>query len=380
MSANLSENHSRPLALLRPEMPSTDELRPWLDQISENNWFTNFGPLSQELEGEIAASISGSRQPAVVAVSSGTTGLELALEALDLPKGAGILLPALTFPATATAVLRAGLTPVFCDVDEQSWALTPGLARGALDSVSADIAGILPVAIFGRPLDPLGWDRFTQESGLPVVIDAAGAFGNQRVGDRTPAVFSLHATKTLAAGEGGLVASYDPEFIDRIRDASNFGFRDRSDIVLRPGTNAKLSEYHAAVALAALRRWPRSAWRRRLLEARYERTLQATLEGRVAFQQGTPRHWVRSVFNVRLIGEWNGDALLAGMSDRGVECRRWYWPALHEHPAFSGYQRSCELPVTRALSSELLGLPFHLALDQSDITRVANQLGELVAC
>lgn len=377
MSERLPDD-SHQLALLRPDMPSPDELRPWLDRISESRWFTNFGPLCQELEGRLAASIWHPQQPVIAAVSSGTAGLELALDALDLPRDAGILLPSLTFPATATAVLRAGLTPVFCDVDAHSWALTPNLAREALDSVSGNIAGVLPVAIFGRPLDPLGWDQFTRDTGLPVVIDAAGAFGNQSVGDRTPAVFSLHATKAFAAGEGGIVASCDPEFIARIRDASNFGFRDKSDMVLRPGTNAKMSEYHAAVGLAALRRWPRSAWRRRLLSARYERALLSRLGGRVVLQQGSPRHWIRSVFNVRIPRLQVDEPLLAGLSDRGIECRRWYCPALHEHPAFSRHQRSGELPVTRELSSELLGLPFHLDLNHCDIWRVANELGELI--
>jgi dTDP-4-amino-4,6-dideoxygalactose transaminase len=167
------------------------------------------------------------------------------------------------------AIIRAGLTPIFTDICIHQWVLTPEIVLKACEKLV--IHAVLPVAAFGRPLEVERWDEFTKQTGIPVIIDAASAFGNQRVGATTSVVFSFHATKPLAIGEGGAVASADPRFIEDIRRRSNFGFDSGS--VIKAGTNAKLSEFHAVVGLAALRRWPENVRRRRELAAYYQQTL-----------------------------------------------------------------------------------------------------------
>ena len=121
------------IPLLIPELPSVAELQPYLERIDAARWYSNFGPLCREFEGALAGMfIAKNAQPVrVTTVSSCTLGLELALRALDLAPGSQVLLPALTFVASATAVVRAGLVPVAADVDPQSWLLTPEIARAA---------------------------------------------------------------------------------------------------------------------------------------------------------------------------------------------------------------------------------------------------------
>ena len=118
----------------------------------------------------------------------------------DTPR-ARVLIPAITFVATAAAVVRAGYEPVLSDVDERTWLLTPEIARRAIAKIPVD--AVMPVSTYGCLQDTGAWDDFSRATGVPVVIDAAGAFGNQQAGERSTLVFSLHATKVLSGAEGG---------------------------------------------------------------------------------------------------------------------------------------------------------------------------------
>jgi hypothetical protein len=229
------------IPLLVAQLPDTDALLPYLRQIDANRWYTNFGPLVTQLEQRFAASLAATPEaPKAISAASGTAGLELVLGALELPTGANVLLPALTFVATATAVIRSGYRPLIGDVDASSWLLTPETAREYAARHRVD--AVMPVATFGNPQDVEAWDAFVADTGIPVVIDAAGAYGNQRVGRRCHVVFSLHATKALAAGEGGMVVSYDHALAARVRRLSNFGIDlERGSQVFVAGENGKLS-------------------------------------------------------------------------------------------------------------------------------------------
>lgn len=363
-----------PIALLKPSLPTAAELRPWLESIDQEGRYTNFGPLCKRLEAELADTLAGPAGIEVAAVSSGTLGLELALAASRLPRGARVLLPSLSFAATATAVLRSGLEPVFGDADLDTWCLSPATAYAAADRIDA----VMPVSVFGCAQDTSAWDTFTEDTGLPVLIDAAGAFGNQGVGRTTRVVFSLHTTKALAAGEGGFVACIDPAFARAIRIASNFGY-DHEDphhsTIEQAGTNAKLSEYHAAVGLASLAAWPEQSAQRVALADAYAVGLRR-LGDKVILQAAGAR-WVRSVLVVR-VPSGIDDATIAGLAGLGIESRRWYWPPLHQHRAFAKLDRVGALPHTEMLAGQLVGLPFHLHLDPDSVARVCAALDAIL--
>lgn len=358
--------------LMRPLLPSGSALQPYLKRIDEARWYTNFGPLSVEFEARIAEILfpQGHVGGAVTAVSTGTAALELALLALELPPGAKVLVPALTFVATATAVLRAGFQPVFADVDAACWSLTPELARQQIRRMACD--AVMPVSTFGRPQNTADWDRFSEETGLPVVIDAAGAFGNQGVGRRAVVCFSLHATKSLPAAEGGLVCAGSPDVPARVRKLSNFGIDPELDWKVGiAGSNAKLSEYHAAVGLAALDQWPAMIEARHLLRQRYIQRLRS-LGSAIELQAGT-ESGVYPTMVIRLAGGVLANEAVRALAVRGVEARRWYCPTLDRHPAF----RDCAadaLSVAHRLAEELIGLPYSLDMTDDQVERVVDSL------
>lgn len=370
-AAEFSLPAHREILLFVPDMPTAEELLPWLMQIDERRWYTNFGPLARLLEEQLRDHFPSVPAVQVAAVANGTLGLELALAALDLPRGANVLIPTFTFPATATAVLRAGLTPVLGDFDPVNWLLTPAIARAALER--APFRAVVPVATFGCPQPAAEWDEFSAATGIPAIIDAAGAWGSQTIGETTAAVFSLHATKNLSAGEGGIVASADAALVERVRIASNFGF-DAGE-VRRIGTNAKLSEYHAAVGLAALARWPRRTAERHELHRTFRGCLD-NLRRPVAYQAGMERI-APSLLAVRFPEQPDVAALAERLRERGIHTRQWYYPPLHRHPAFAALPRAGRLESTRELAGQILGLPFHMDIAPADMDYICFWLDRL---
>jgi len=366
------------IPLMLPSLPTADELLPYLRRIDANRWYANFGPLTSEFEARIAASFASAGDCRVVSVSSATAGIELALRALSLPPGAPVLVPALTFIATASAVRCAGLSPVVADVDPDNWLLTPDIARAAVRAIGA--RAVIPVTTFGVGQDGAAWSAFARDTGVPVIIDAAAGYGNQLDPGPTCSVYSLHATKPLAAGEGGFVVTRDAHLAHAIRRLSNFGINlDRPadgpiGSAVATGTNAKLSEYHAAVALASLDRWPTTSAVRNMLHERCVEAAQSACGGRLALQ-AAPAATVRSVCAYLLPDTDARTRVEAVFKARGIGCRRWYLPTIEHQPAF-GHVDHLPTPTAQSIGGRLLGVPFYPDLAAYAVDEVAAALAD----
>ena len=359
---------------LVPDLPQAADLLPWLQRIDANRWYTNGGPLVREFEQRLCAFIEGGSEASCVTLSSGMSALELGLLALGIGPGKRVLLPALTFPATALAVARCGAEPLLCDVAAESWAMTPAIAGQALARDRVD--AVMPVACFGRPLPADEWDAFVHDTGVPVLADAAAALGVQKLGRRVHWAFSLHATKPMGVGEGGLFVSADGTLADRVRRLANFGF-DHALVHWSHGTNAKMSEYAAAVGLAQLQRWPQLLQRRREVFDEYRDRLAALPQVGLQRLEAPP-----ATLCVQLPAD--AAAVAAGLARAEIETRRWYLPPLNRHPAFRelrclGPDGGACLPVTERLATSLLGLPFHSRLASDDVTTVVRALAAQLA-
>ena len=344
-----------PLPVYLPNLPDTDALIPYLRGIEARRRYTNFGPLESALCQGLSVLLDCQMPPAVALASSGTDALTLALRALNLRPGARVLVPALTFPATATAALAAGLTPVLTDIDSATWQLTPEIAR----SFTTEFDLVVPVATFGLPLPVSEWDAFSRETGIPVVFDAAGGLLHQPMPQTCIATFSLHSTKPLGLGEGGLIASHDARLISRAKKLSNFDFAH--GLVNEPAGNSKLSEYHAAVGLAQLAR--RAEIQNQLSRVRtsYDRQLR------------TGWHPAGDMTSLVLALPGSARSAAHALATRKIETRAWYHPDLAEQPAFANAVRG-DLTNTMALRDRLIGLPFHAFLNEADVERVCNAL------
>ncbi len=361
------------VSCLVADLPPAEALLPYLREIDANRWYTNFGPLQRRFEGKLAKFRGGADSEVhAVTFSSATLALTLTLRALNLGQGARVLLPALTFPATLIAVLDAGLTPVLGDVDAETWVIEPRMAESVLRAAS--IEAVIPVAAFGYPLALSDWARFQRTTGVRVVVDAAAALGAQAADADVSVTYSLHATKPLGAGEGGVLLTRDGSLAEQARRLSNFGFE--AGTVRRAGTNAKLSEYLAAVGLAQIDRAAEILERRRAIFDRYRAPLPESF-----FRRDPPgceaTRAVPAVLPVHTAGR--AAEVIEFLTRRRIETRRWYLPPLHHHAAFESVARTNgqggrRLDSTEDLDRSLVGIPFHNFLVERDIRLVTESV------
>ncbi|MGW0392263.1 aminotransferase class I/II-fold pyridoxal phosphate-dependent enzyme [Streptomyces sp. NPDC003042] len=242
----------RPLSVGRPGPVDRARLYERLDWALDNEWLSNGGPLSLEFEARIAG-LAGTRH--AVATCNATSALQLLVRATDLT--GEVIMPSLTFAATAHAVQWLGLTPVFCDVDPRTGLIDPDLARAA---VTPRTSAVIGVHLWGRPCDTGALEKLAADHGLRLFLDAAHALGCTRggvpVGGAGSAeVFSFHATKVVGAFEGGAVVTDDDELAARVRALANFG-KGLDQVSHAGGTNAKMSEAAAAMGLTSLDAFP----------------------------------------------------------------------------------------------------------------------------
>ena len=359
------------IPVLRPRLPSAEQLLPYLRRIDATRVYTSWGPLALELEERLCRRFS-LPVGGVVCASSGTSALTAAI-LTAAGRAAGrrgrAIVPALTFVATAAAAESCGYTLRIADVDPATWQLDP--ERVAVRSDLDETGLVVPVAPFGRPVPQAPWLEFRERTGVPVVIDGAATF--ETVGDQLgwalgelPVAMSFHATKAFAAGEGGCVASTDTGAVERIGQALNFGFSGSRDSAT-PSLNGKLSEYHAAVGLAALEEWnATSEATARVLNLYRESFNRLGLADRLVCGPEVASIYV--LFQARMHLEANDVA--ARLAQEGISHRRWYGGGLQTHTRIAGCW-SDPLPVTEELAPRLLGLPFAVDLDERAVARIA---------
>lgn len=378
------------IPFLVPDLPQTNELLPFLQKIDENRWYSNFGPLVNAFENRLSDIFFPSLDKVserVVTCSNGTTAIELALRCLNLPAGSKVLVPSFTFPATVTAILSSGYTPVFTDVDAQSWQLTPAYAAKVIRHFNVN--AVLPVAALGLPVNAEAWSVFSLDTGLPVIIDAAAALGEQEIADAVTVCYSLHATKSFGVGEGGVVVLPTARSARQARSQSNFGF-DEGEIAVS-GSNYKFSEMQAAVGLAQMDRLDHIKRRRDRVRQSYlvhldELLAHCSTQTLSGHSFNTPPQVVRLVpqvfrsaaaFRVNSLGSIETNSLCQQLAKAGIGVRRWYYPVVHKHPAFINYRRVDDsgadfLAVTEQLNESLIGLPFHNFLSEEEVHYICD--------
>ena len=357
------------LPLVRPSLPDTPALASRLQAILDSGRLTN-GPTVAALEERVAAEIGVSH---VVAVSSCTSGLMLVLQALGAT--GRVVMPSFTFAASAHAVVWAGGSPDFAEVDPRTCTLDPADAAGLVDGASAMTA----THVYGTPCDVEALQAVADGAGIPLVYDAAHALGSRRrgvpVGGFGAAeVFSLSPTKVVVGGEGGLVATSDAGMAEACRLGRDYGNGGDYDCRF-PGLNARMSELHAALALASLEGLGERITHRGSLVHRFEADVAGvgglTLAAVAADDTSTYKDLTVIVDPVGF--GLTSVELARALRAEGLDSRRYYHPPIHLQKAYAGrWPGRRELPVTEELSSRVLTVPLwsHMTIEQT--ARVAG--------
>jgi dTDP-4-amino-4,6-dideoxygalactose transaminase len=366
------------IRFLTPQLPPADAIELYFSRSRELRWFSNDGPCAR-LFSERSERLLG-RGLSLVPTANCTLALMLALRALAGPaqeRRREVIVPSFTFAATADAIVWSGFTPVFADVELDSWHLSAHSLETALTARGDRVAAVVACSTFGTA-PPLAlsrsWALLASEAGVPLIVDSAAGFGatderGDLLGGQGDAeVFSFHATKPFAIGEGGALTTRDSELASSIRGLANFGFgRDR--VVDGPaGLNAKLDEWHAAAALATLDSLPD------ILAARRHRAdrIRATLEPLgFGFQAGAGQGTWQFVAALAP-DERSRDSVIAAAGAAEIEVRAYFDPPLHGMAAFAGLPRADPLEATEQLAGRMLSLPMANDLSDEAIERIVG--------
>jgi dTDP-4-amino-4,6-dideoxygalactose transaminase len=362
--------------LVVPDLPAPAEYLPLLDEISKSGWYSNFGPLVRRLEGRLLTML-GAPGESCVTCCNATAGLSAAL--LVTGRAGPVLLPAFTFPASLGAVRAAGMTPVVVDVDEVNWTPRTDLLDRALAETGADV--VMLVAPFGIERNWEAELAICRAHGAAVVIDNAAGLGGPRPangrGEDVFEVFSMHATKPFAAGEGGVILAHRVHDA-ALRSALNFAL----DSYAKPGGpawgfNGKMSEFHAAVGNAQLDRISTIVRRRQAFVSIYRDRLRRIPQ--VVFPHGTERApW--QFFPVLLPSVADAERFIETAAVAGIEIRRYYRPSLSHWPGARCFE-AC--PVAEDLADRMCVLPVRslAASREADkiVDLVLDALGQAVA-
>jgi dTDP-4-amino-4,6-dideoxygalactose transaminase len=359
------------LRLLRPTLPPLDALLPGLRAAFESGVLTK-GPALVEYERRLAERL-GVRH--ALGVSSCTAGLTLVFS--RLAPGEAIM-PSFTFMATALAAARARLTPVFADIDPQTWCLDP---RRADEAITDQTRVIVPVHVFGNPADTDAFEEIGRCRGIPVVYDAAHGFGALRDGrpvgrQGSAQVFSTSPTKLLITGEGGVVATDDDRVADDVvvgREYGNPGDYDARFV----GANARLPEASALLGSASLDLLEKEAERRNLLAGIYRDEL-AGVPGLTWQRIRSQDRCSYKDVGVRIDSAFGltRDGLARVLEREGVQTRAYYVPVAHRLTAFAHLRERFDpvLPQTNALATQVLTLPAYGSLAEEEVREVARRI------
>jgi dTDP-4-amino-4,6-dideoxygalactose transaminase len=355
--------------LFKPSLPPLESYIDDLKIMDQNGWYSNFGPFYHHFRDGLAAHFKCTPQN-IELFCSGTMALTAGLAALKIENKPYCILPSWTFVASAQAVIAAGLTPYFIDVDFETMQVTENELAAVPEAILKETSAILVVAPFGAPIKDLGLSAFSKKHGIEILVDAAAGFESYMYPNFNTMI-SLHATKTFGIGEGGLLISGDSTFIERARQFSNFGFtygNRTSDVI---GVNGKISEMASIVGLAALKNWP-------TLRQNYYDKAKVYIDFKTTnifeFMDGWGREWISSTCVVRFKSEKDKEATIQNFKDKNIPHRDWWNRGCHHELVFESSLNITNLNNTEILKETSLGIAFHIKMQQEKIFLIIESI------
>jgi dTDP-4-amino-4,6-dideoxygalactose transaminase len=357
--------------ITKPALPGYAEIGKHVQGIFESGTLTKGHHL--EIFEQMAARHLGVKH--AVAVSSCTTGLMLTYQALGL-KGE-VVVPSFTFMATVSALVWAGLRPVFADVDLSTTNLDSSAAEAA---ITPQTSALVAVHNFGNPADVFELQEVARRHGLRLIFDAAHGFGSlyqgRPVGSQGDAhVFSLTPTKLLVAGEGGVIATDDDDLAEKVRIGREYGNDGNYDCAFA-GLNGRLPEFNALLGQYGLRHLDDAA--------RHRNSLAHSYRGRLGLLPGIGFQEVRSGnrssykdFTITINPDAFGltrDELALALAAENIETRKYYDPPVHRQTAYRRYAASAELTNTELLASRVLSLPIWSHMEEAVVAGICSAI------
>ncbi|WP_051691788.1 DegT/DnrJ/EryC1/StrS family aminotransferase [Pedobacter borealis] len=344
------------IPVTKPFLPKQADFKSYVSSIWARQWLTNNGPLVNELELKLQQYLE---LPHLLYVTNGTIAIQLAIQALEV-KGEIITTP-FSFVATTSSIVWQGCKPVFVDIDEDTLNIDPNKIEAA---ITPNTSAILATHVFGNPCDIEAIDRIAKKHGLKVIYDAAHCFGTKYKGKSIFAygdvsTTSFHATKLFHTIEGGAVFTQNPDTLKRMALMRNFGYSG-VDTFSEIGTNAKNSEFHAAMGLCNLKHIGQILSKRKELSQHYEMRLNKIEAQFQVIQADTEFNY--AYYPVIFRSEEIMLDCMKQLELVQVYCRRYFYPSLSALP----YIAKVNMPICDSISKRIMCLPLYHTLTSAD--------------
>jgi len=351
-------------------LPPIEEYINELSELWESRWLTNAGQKHKELTENLKKYLDISE---IELFANGHLALEIALQALGV-EGEVITTP-FTFISTTNAIVRRGLKPVFCDIDRDRWTIDADKIRKL---ITKNTSAILAVHVYGIPCDIEAIDNIAKEYNLKVIYDAAHTFAAKykeksivAYGDIS--MYSFHATKVFHTIEGGALIFNDKTLSDKIKHLRDFGLCPGGEEADEIGTNAKLSEFHAAMGLCNLRHIKEVVNKRKKCSEHYDMHLK-NIMGIEIFPDinELERNYAYYPVIVTEKFKYNRNQILEKLNKYNIFARKYFYPLTNRFQSFDEKYSHFETPVAEYISNNVLCLPLYADLNLEDIDKICN--------
>lgn len=360
------------ILVTRSSMPTFEEYCEEIKELWDSHWLTNMGTKHKQLCSELERLLD---VPHVTLYTNGHLALENVIAAMNLPKGGEVITTPFTFASTTHAIVRNGLVPVFCDVNDQDYTMDVN----RIESLITDkTVAIVPVHVYGNLCDVEAIDRIAKKYGLKVIYDAAHAFAVKYKGVSVAnfgdaSMFSFHATKVFNTIEGGAVCFKQDSLVQLLNDMKNFGFHGPEEVAYIGG-NAKMNEFQAAMGICNLRHLDEEIAKRKILVERYRERLSG-VEGikLSAVQEGVESNY--AYFPVVFDGyKYTRNEVFEKLQEQGIIARKYFFPLTNSFECYRNYPTAGveKTPVAQHLALRVLTLPLYADLSLIDVDRICE--------
>ena len=360
----------------RSSMPDFEEYCEEIKDIWDSHWLTNMGAKHKKLQTELEAVLG---VPHVTLYTNGHLALENAIAALNLPKGGEVITTPFTFASTTHAIVRNGLVPVFCDVNERDYTIDVTKIETL---ITDQTVAIVPVHVYGNVCDVEAIQEIAERYGLKVIYDAAHAFGVKYKGISTAcfgdaSMFSFHATKVFNTIEGGAVCYSNDSWIQLLNDMKNFGIRSEEEVEY-VGGNAKMNEFQAAMGLCNLKHLDREVQKRKVIVERYRARL-SDVDGikLSVIQKDVESNY--AYFPVVFDGyKYTRNEVFSMLREQGIAARKYFYPLTNSFSCYRNYPTAGteKTPIAQHMALRVLTLPLYADLSIDDVNRICDVILE----
>lgn len=368
----MKDTSEKKILVTRSSIAPLNEFIDEIRDIWDTHWMTNMGVKHQELQKKLSEYL-GVEQ--LDLFTNGHMALELSLQALNFPKGGEVITTPFTFASTTHAIVRNGLEPVFCDINEDDFTIDSSKIEALITDRTV---AIMPVHVYGNICNMEEIQRIADRYGLKVIYDAAHAFGEQYHGKGVGAFgdiscFSFHATKVFNTIEGGAACFCNPELGQRLRDLKNFGIHGPEQ-VNAVGANAKMNEFCAAMGLCNLRHVDEEIQKRKRVVEQYRSILGSTKGLRLNMIQPDVKSnyaYFPIIVDEREFGATRNEVFEA-LAKEGIGARKYFYPLTNTFDCFQGKYDPSKTPIALHTSKRVLTLPLYADLEEKEVDRICR--------